>query len=155
MKNKEHQNLRSMAGCTLHGVCAMQDFVFFPSSEVRREEEEDERRQWVFYADSWFGSVKTVANIGKSGNHAVMMVKTAHARSPKKWLEEQMEEFPGGTWIVLEGRVQPEDIDLISIGYKYNKKKVLTFIATKGAGSTDAGEPVLRWTRQFGKQRFW
>ena len=151
MANKEHQNLGSTAGCTLRGVCATQDFMFFPSSEVRREEEKDERRQWVFYADSWFGSVKTVANIGKSGNHAVMMVKTAHARSPKKWLEEQMEEFLGGTWIVLEGRVQPEDIDLISIGYKYNKKKVLTFIATKGAGSTDAGEPYeARFPDKFG-----
>ena len=99
----------------------------------------------------WFGLVKTTANIGQSGNNAVMMVKTAHARSPKKWLEEQMEEFPGGTWIVLEGRVQPEDIDLISIGYKYNKKKVLTFIATKGAGSTNAGELYeTRFPDKFG-----
>ena len=59
--------------------------------------------------------------------------------------------FSGGTWIVLEGRVQPEDIDLISIGYKYNKKIVLTFIATKGARSTDAGEPYkARFPEKFG-----
>ena len=67
MANKEHQNLGSTAGCTLRGVCAMQDFMFFPSLEVKREGEEDERRQRVLFADSWFGSVKTVTNIGNSG----------------------------------------------------------------------------------------
>ena len=51
-KNKEHQNLGSMAECTLRSVCAAQDFIFSPTSEVRREAEENERRQRMFYADS-------------------------------------------------------------------------------------------------------
>ena len=51
-----------------------------------------------------------------------------------------MEDLPGGTWIVLEGRTKKE-VDLLSIGYKYNSSSVLTFVVTKGAGSTVAGRP--------------
>ena len=32
---------------------------------------------------------------------------------------------------------------MIAIGYKYNQKKVLTFIATKGSGSTQSGKPYV------------
>ena len=67
------------------------------------------------------------------------------------WLEEQMKDFPGGTWIVLKGRTK-KLIDLITIGYKYNKKKVLIFVLTKGAGSTKAGGTPYeaRYTNAFG-----
>ena len=59
-----------------------------------------------------------------------MMVKTAHARSPKNWLGEKLKDHPGGTWIVLERRAE-EGVPLMAIGYKYNKKKVLTFVGTR------------------------
>ena len=52
-----------------------------------------------------------------------------------------MKDFPGGTWITLEGRTEEENVDLVCVGYKYNKKTVLTFVFTKGAGSTAPGEP--------------
>ena len=94
----------------------------------------DWKHLWL--GDSWFGSVKTVANIGMMGHHAVMVIKTAHSRSPKKFFEETMADFPGGTWMVMEGRAEKEGVDLISVGYKYNKRKVLTFVMTKGAGKT-------------------
>ena len=51
-----------------------------------------------------------------------------------------MLDYPGGTWIVLEGKTQ-KNLDLLCIGYKYNCKKVLTFVATQGAGLTLAGKP--------------
>ena len=63
-----------------------------------------------------------------------MIIKTAHSRSPKKFFEEKMSNFPGGTWIVMGGHSEKECVDLIAIGYKYNARKVLTFITTKGAG---------------------
>ena len=47
-----------------------------------------------------------------------------------------MQHFSGGTWIVMEGYAENEGVPLICIGYKYNVKKVLVFITTKGAGST-------------------
>ena len=40
-----------------------------------------------------------------------MIVKTAHTRLPKKFLEQKMADFPGGTWIVMEGRAEKEEVD--------------------------------------------
>ena len=62
----------------------------------------------LWLGDSWFGSVKTVANAARRGVHAVTMVKTAHSRSPKKFLEAEMQGMPGGVWIVLEGKAKKE-----------------------------------------------
>ena len=67
----------------------------------------------------------------------------SHGRLPKAWLEEQMSNFPGRTWIF--GGTDKKHADLLCIGYKYNKSKVMTFIATTGASSTVAG-----WSYQAG-----
>ena len=62
-----------------------------------------------------------------------------------------MKDFPGGTWIVLEVEDGATGIDLVCISYKYNKKKVLTFVLSKGAGSTLEGEPhEARFPDRFG-----
>ena len=46
---------------------------------------------------------------------------------------------------------EKEDVDLVSVGYKYNKKAVLTFVFTKGAGKTTKGEPYsARFPDKFG-----
>ena len=39
--------------------------------------------------------------------------------------------------------IVPGGIPLIKIGYKYNYRKVLGFIATEGAGNTEPGDPYL------------
>ena len=65
------------------------------------------------------------------------MIKTSHRRYPKKWLEETMSDWPGGSHIVLE--TVCDEVPLLAVGYKYNKRKVLCFIATKGAGHTEPG----------------
>ena len=162
MKIKEFQNLGSTAACTLRGVMATKDFDPYPLPNINVEGEEDEnesplphsnpqdaRRVWC--GDSWFGSVKTAANIGKGGHHAIMQVKTAHARYPKKFLETKMKDYPGGTWITLEGHAENEDVDVVAIGYKYNKKTVLQFVITRGAGTTEPGNPYeARFPDKFG-----
>ena len=62
-----------------------------------------------------------------------------------------MKDFPGGTWIIMEGHAEKENQDLVAIGYKYNTKTVLQFVCTKGAGSTKAGEPYqARFPDKFG-----
>ena len=78
--------------------------------------------------------------VALAGHHAIMVMKNNHARCPKAWLESKMSEFPGGTWIILEGRTKKQ-VDLLYMGYKYNKRTVLTFIFSKGASSTTAGRP--------------
>ena len=73
----------------------------------------------------------------------------SHARSPKSFLDDTMKEFPGGTWITMEGNA--EGVDLVCCGYKYNKKTVLAFVFTKGAGSTAKGDAYkARFPDKFG-----
>ena len=52
-----------------------------------------------------------------------------------------MAEFPGSTWIVLQGYTKK--VNLLTIGYKYNKKSIMTFVLSEGSGST-----VARWIYQ-------
>ena len=55
-----------------------------------------------------------------------------------------MKDWPGGSYLVL--KITPRftsEIPLLAIGYKYNYRKVLGFIATEGAGSTEPGDPYL------------
>ena len=56
-----------------------------------------------------------------------------------------MKEWPGGSHLVMESQ-HPDGFPLIAIGYKYNSKKVVSFVATKGCGDTEAGIPYeARW----------
>ena len=153
MNKKEfHRSLGTTSACCMRGLKATEGkpFSSLGTRDGEGEEEEQPKRKRLYFGDSWFGSVKTCVAIGKVEHHAFMMVKTAHARSPKNWLEEKMKDYPGGTWIVLEGTAE-KGVPLMAIGYKYNKKKVLTFVGTRGAGSTNQGEPYeARFPDKYG-----
>ena len=84
----------------------------------------------LFFGDSWFGSVKAVVKVEQASRHTYMLIDKAN-----------MKDFPGGTWITLEATRVKKNAPLICIGHKYNKKKVLTFVMTKGAEKTTDGEP--------------
>eukprot|EP00978_Attheya_sp_CCMP212_P010589 scaffold25751_cov57-Attheya_sp.AAC.2 len=122
------------ASCVMHATTeAGQSFDYSPDDEEIAGGDLDDFRTHIHYdGDSWFGSVKAAAAVGSLGDHACMIIKTGHTLSPKKWLDDTMKDFPGGTWIVLEGRANPEGQDLVCIGYTYNNKKVLTFVMTQG-----------------------
>ena len=51
-----------------------------------------------------------------------------------------MVDYPGGTCIAMEWKIVKKYTELVCIGYKYNNKKVLTFIMTQGVGSTEKGD---------------
>lgn len=155
MMKKQYQELGSTAACVMRGVVASGDFVSLVEHESQNTENSDdvgdETFPKLFLGDSWFGSVNACAAISKAGHHGVFMVKTSHSRTPKKFLEENMKDFPGGTWVTLTGKTEHEGVELVCIGYKYNKKSVLTFISTRGAGSTKEGEPYeARFPDKFG-----
>ena len=59
-------------------------------------------------------------------------------------LKNLMKDWPGGSHIVMKitPRV-PCGRPIMSIGYKYNYKKVLGFIPTDGAGITKPGDPYF------------
>jgi len=147
MTTKEHQVLGSTAACVLRGVQATEKLTRFPT--VHDEGEEVSQR--LYYGDSWFGSVKAVAAVAQAGYYACFIIKTGHSRSPKAWLEAKMKDYPGGTWITLEATPMKENVPLICIRYKYNKKKVLTFVMSKGAGKSTDGEPYeARFPDKYG-----
>ena len=58
---------------------------------------------------------------------SLMMIKTSHSRTLKKWSENTMNDMLGGKWIIMEGIDEKEDLPLIYIGYKYTKKKLKYF----------------------------
>ena len=52
---------------------------------------------------------------------------------------------------MMEGQPEIEDVPHACVSYKYNLKKVLVFLLTKGAGSTQPGEPYLaKFPDKFG-----
>ena len=99
--------------------------------------------------DSWFGSVKSCLAVAKTGVEFIGVIKTAHKLFPKNFLESSLKDKSAGSRLVLETII--DDIPLLAIGYKYNKRKVLCFVATKGAGTTLDGMPYIqRWADDNG-----
>ena len=146
MKDKEFQNFGATTACVVRGVEACADYNFIPL-----EEYENETRKRLLLGDSWFGSVKICEQVEKSANHCIMNVKTAHYRLSKNFLEDTMKDFPGGTWIVMRAKTANTQANLICIGYTYNKKKVICFLMSCGAGSTEPGEPYeARFPDKYG-----
>lgn len=100
----------------------------------------------LFVGDSWFASVATAVAIAQpdtpsrdrnsvsNGDHFVGIVKTAHARFPKAYIEKALDGLPRGAKIVLEATV--DGVPLVAVGWRYNQKKTLSYICTRGAGST-------------------
>ena len=145
MKNKEFvRELGATSSCVMRGSSSVRNFDFIPD-ELDATDEADtipsDTRKRLWMGDSWFGSVRSAANLSLAGQHCIMQVKTAHSRFPKSFLDEKMKDYPGGTWITMEGTTELEGQDLVAIGYKYNKKTVLSFVCTRGAGGTEAGKP--------------
>ena len=71
-------------------------------------------------------------------------MKTSHKGFCLATLEKLMKYCPGGSYLVLKSNPRfPGESPVLAIGYKYNSRKVLGFIATEGARST---EPSYNFT---------
>jgi hypothetical protein len=94
---------------------------------------------------SWFASVDTcIAMYQKFHQQFIGVVKTAHSCYPKKFLEDTMADWPAVLTFVLE--LTADGAPLLAMGYKYNKRKVMCFVATKGAGHREPGTPYeAKW----------
>ena len=69
MRSKEYQELGTTAACTMRGVKGTEGYNIF-----EQQDDEQVTTKRCYYGDSWFGSVKTAANIGKAGHSAVFMI---------------------------------------------------------------------------------
>ena len=71
-------------------------------------------------------------------------MKTSHKGVFLATLEKLMKDFPVGSYIFMKSTpIFTGGRPLLSIGYKYNSRKVLGFIATEGTGVTETGYPYL------------
>ena len=85
-----------------------------------------------------------------TGHEFIGAIKTNHWNFPKQQLEDIMNEWPSGSSLVLECH-RPNGVVLLAIGYKYNSRKVLCFVATKDAGMTKLGDPYnAKFPDQYG-----
>jgi hypothetical protein len=87
--------------------------------------------------------------LAKLGLCALIHIKGAHALFPKEALEDALRGHPGGSHLEMETTI--DGIKFIAIGYKYNSKKTLFFLAPEGAGATTEGEfYVTKWPDEHG-----
>ena len=104
----------------------------------------------TFIGDSWFSSVQAATELALCGHHHIGVVKTAHSRFPKKFLLQTMQHWPAGSHLLLQATTR-EDIELCAVGCKCNKRKVMMFLFTKGAGHTEPGAPhEAKWKDEHG-----
>ena len=69
-------------------------------------------------------------------------VKTIHKGFCLATLEKLMKDWLGRSYLILKITPRfPGERPRLAIGYKYNYRKVLGFIATEGARSTEPGDP--------------
>lgn len=103
----------------------------------------------ILIFDSGFGGLDMCVELAKLGLCALIHIKGAHALFPKEALDDALRGHPGGSHLEMETTI--EGIKFIAIGYKYNSKKTLFFLAPEGAGATTDGEPyVTKWPDEHG-----
>ena len=110
--------LGGAAACVMRGVTGVSHFSHHGQSQI-----ESIDTPYLFFGESWFGSVKVASNVKVAGFHSCFLVKTGHSRSLKVFLEDNMKDYPGGTWITLESKTEHKGVDIIFIRYKYTKKR--------------------------------
>ena len=85
------------------------------------------------------------------GVELIGMVKTNTKGFCKETIEKLTKNWPGGSYLVLRSKHMVPGVRLlIAIGYKYNARKVLSFIVTENAGSIKTGITYLsKYPDQF------
>ena len=67
--------------------------------------------------------METALEMRLRGHHYIGVLKSNSYGYPKAFLEMKMKYYyPAGSYLVLE-KCTKEEIDLLAIGYKYNRKK--------------------------------
>ena len=83
------------------------------------------------------------------GAELIVMVKTNTKGFCKDTIEKLTKDWPVGSYLVLRSNpMVPRYGSIIAIIYKYNARKVLSFIVTDNSGSTKTGITYLsKWFR--------
>ena len=97
-----------------------------------------------FLLDICIASKKVADATMEVGAKLIGMVKIDTKGFCKDTIDMLKNDWPGGSYLVLRSKpMVPSERPLISISYKYNSRKVISFIVTDNAGSTKTGIPYL------------
>ena len=98
----------------------------------------------TYLDDSWFSGVKMAKGAMDEGVDYCGPAKTIHKCFCLDKLEKFTKDWPGGSYLVLNINPRdPGDRPLMEIGYKYDHRKVLGFIAIEGDVSIEPGDSCL------------
>ena len=78
MNKKAFSELGGTAACVLCGATSCGSFT--PLDHESNDDDSDSPTvSKLFFGDSWFGSVTSLASLKKAGHHGVFIVKTANS----------------------------------------------------------------------------
>jgi hypothetical protein len=151
MKQKPHSDkLSSHAACVARMVEGTED----NGSQHFSRQGQQGHKVLGYDGDSWFASVGTAEYLASEGHAWCGPIKKNHSCFPKHEVEAMMQHWPSGTQLIMECKT-PNGHDLIAVCWKYSKKKIVQFCATKNAGSTEPDEPyVACYTDQYRNVRY-
>ena len=90
-----------------------------------------------FIFDCWFASKRSDEASIYVGDDIIDMVKINTKIFCKDNIENLINYWQRGSYLVLKSKpMVPGDRQLIAIGYNYNSQKILSLVATEGAGIT-------------------
>ena len=95
----------------------------------------------LYVYDAGFGSIPLAVALFRMKVHFILAVKTAYRYSPLKDMQAHMANKPSGTRLFAKTNI--DGADLVFAAYRYNSKKTLFFVFSKGAGSTADGQPYV------------
>lgn len=76
--------------------------------------------------DAWLGSIWTANEVCLRGLEGVFQIKQCHSLFQKEHIESAQKYAPGGVHVILEG-VTKDEIPLVAMRYRYNRKTSLFF----------------------------
>ena len=104
---------------------------YYIINKLVRSEGQKRSYRGVFLIDSWFCSKRSAEAVMDVGANMVGIVKINTKGFCKDTIENLKKYWPRCSYLVLKRKsVVPRDRPLISIGCKYNTRKVLFFIST-------------------------
>ena len=124
-KMKFYKERGTTAACVQRGIVTTQFQGHLsatnPDSSDQARAKRCGRRE-RFWGDSWFISLRAAEGAEKEEHDLFGVVKTGSAGCPVQEVEEMMEQWPSGSYIVLECTT-PNGQDVFFVGYRYSGSK--------------------------------
>jgi len=148
-KKQYYDKFGATVACTIR---LMEGASYCGLLDQERVSAQQEQKKQKFCGDSWFASVCSAEQAAERNAEFVGPVKTNHKHFPKRDIEQKMENWSTGSYMVLKCNT-PNGASLYAIGFKYSKDNVMSFICTENAGSTKKKQIYqVKYSDEFGNR---